>query len=81
MAYENLQEYEGAIVDYSQAIRLLPYFAQAYYKRGNARLELKDKNGAVEDIEKSAQLFREQGDTEKFLLAQDKLSQLSVNFS
>lgn len=76
IAYENLREYQGAIVDYSQAIRLLPYFAQAYYKRGNARLELGDKHGAVEDVEKSARLFREQGDTEKYLLAQNRLSQL-----
>jgi tetratricopeptide (TPR) repeat protein len=43
------QDHRGAIEDYTQALRLYPDFANAYYNRGVSRNELGDAKGAIED--------------------------------
>ena len=42
-------DFQGAIEDYNQAIKIKPDYAEAYYNRGLARSELGDKKGAIED--------------------------------
>ncbi len=49
-------DYQGAIQDYNQAIRLNPKFAFAYNNRGTARLQLGDKQGAIADFNKAVEL-------------------------
>jgi tetratricopeptide (TPR) repeat protein len=44
-----LKDRKGAIGDYTQAIRINPGSATAYYNRGNTRRELGDLPGAIED--------------------------------
>jgi tetratricopeptide (TPR) repeat protein len=44
---------EGALADYSTAIRLNPYFALAYYNRGSLRQEQGDLAGAVADLSRA----------------------------
>ena len=43
------KDFQGAIADYTEAIRLNPNLAQAYVLRGVVRYELKDFQGAIND--------------------------------
>ncbi|MBG0743530.1 MAG: tetratricopeptide repeat protein, partial [Cylindrospermopsis raciborskii KL1] len=42
---------------FTQAIQINPNFAQAYNNRGATRNDLGDKEGAISDFKKAAQLF------------------------
>ncbi len=52
-AYERLLngDFDGAVVDYSAAIRLNPRYVDAYYNRGIARAALGDARGALADYQ------------------------------
>ena len=52
----------GAIEDYNQGISIDPNLALAYRNRGIARRKLGDNQGAIKDLEKAAELLRQQGD-------------------
>ena len=52
----NLKDYSGAIVDYNNAIRLKPDYADAYNNRGVAMYFLKDMNAACSDWSKAGEL-------------------------
>ena len=46
----SLAEYkQGAIDDYTLAIKINPNYAKAYYNRGYVRKDLGDKQGAIDD--------------------------------
>ena len=47
-----LQDYEGAIVEYSKAIELNPNYIDAYYKRKEAKSSIGDYIGGIEDLSK-----------------------------
>ena len=47
---------DRGIQDYDQAIRLKPYFANAYYNRGNAYALLKDYSRAIQDYNEAIRL-------------------------
>jgi tetratricopeptide (TPR) repeat protein len=47
---------EGAVADYTEAIRLKPDEADAYARRGVARLERQDRKGAIEDFGKALEI-------------------------
>ena len=51
-----LGNYEGAIADYTQAIRLKPNYAAAYYNRGNAKYALGQHLAAIADYDIAIQL-------------------------
>jgi DNA-binding helix-hairpin-helix protein with protein kinase domain len=53
-AYYKVGDYEGAIENYSQAIRLNTKDAQAYLNRGNARYEVAQHSGDPDRVYKSA---------------------------
>lgn len=52
----NKTDYEGKIADYSEAIRLNPNDATAYYNRGNARKNKGDLDRAIADYSRSIEL-------------------------
>ncbi|MEB3235260.1 MAG: tetratricopeptide repeat protein, partial [Cyanobacteriota bacterium] len=53
-AKNNLGDPQGAIADYSEAIKLNPKLANAYLNRGTIRLYgIRDYSGAIEDFTKS----------------------------
>ena len=48
-AQSDLRDYNGAIVEFDQAITLNPVFGAAWFYRGNAKYELGDYIGALSD--------------------------------
>ena len=55
-AYDRLNDYEQAIVDFTEAIRLDPKYAVAYNGRGNACAELGDYERAIADYTEAIRL-------------------------
>lgn len=53
----NLKRYHAAVEDFSQAIRLAPHLAQAYYKRSQAYYMLGEEQLAACDRQQAKQLF------------------------
>ncbi|AKG22130.1 tetratricopeptide repeat-containing S1 family peptidase [Calothrix sp. 336/3] len=54
--------FSGAIADYTQAIRLNPNYAEAYYQRGRVRKNgLNETANAAKDLRKAGELFFAQG--------------------
>ena len=51
-----LRDYNGAIADYTRAIRLKPDDANAYYNRGNAKRELGQHFAAIADYDTAIRL-------------------------
>jgi len=56
LAHAAKKEFEKAIADYDQAIRLSPRNAKAYYDRGLARVELKRFDQALADYDATIRL-------------------------
>ena len=53
IAYAALGQFDRAIQDYDEALRLKPDFAEAYYFRGEAWREKADPNRALKDYEQA----------------------------
>ncbi|WP_051469936.1 caspase, EACC1-associated type [Fischerella sp. PCC 9605] len=75
-AYNRLGDYKKSINDYSQTIRIDASDADAYYNRGNNRSKLKDKQGAIADYQKAAELYQKQGKTKDYQETLDKIKEL-----
>ncbi|BBC24093.1 tetratricopeptide repeat protein [Pseudanabaena sp. ABRG5-3] len=56
-----LKDYQGAIADWNEAIRLKPDFALAYYNRGVAKYTLGDPKGAIADYNEALKIDRNWG--------------------
>jgi tetratricopeptide (TPR) repeat protein len=50
------EDYQGAIADYTSAIKLDPDYAEAYFNRAYDRSEVKDYEGAIADYTKVIEL-------------------------
>ena len=61
---------QGAIEDYSQAITIDPQNVTAYFNRGNAKVNLGDKEGACHDYKKVTALG--DGEASKWLKNKDQ---------
>jgi tetratricopeptide (TPR) repeat protein len=53
MMKQSQGDYQGAIADHTQAIKLKPNDAVNYYNRGISRQALGDKQGAIADFQKA----------------------------
>ncbi|MCZ8040759.1 MAG: tetratricopeptide repeat protein [Microcystis sp. LE17-20A] len=59
-------DFDGAIVDFSQAIQLKPDYAPAYMGRAMAYKGLGDLENQITELRKAAELLQKQGDTEAY---------------
>jgi tetratricopeptide (TPR) repeat protein len=64
-----LGDKQGAITDYSQAIKINSNDLYAYYNRGITRSDLGNKQGAISDFKVVEELSRKQGNMEFYQLA------------
>ncbi len=58
-----LNNYKGAIADFTKAIKYNPNFAEAYFRRANIKLILHDTVGAKSDYDKAVELNPEFAET------------------
>jgi Flp pilus assembly protein TadD len=76
---DNLDDVQGALSDYNQAIALNPKYSLAYNNRANLKKDkLNDIQGAIQDFRQAARLYREQGQTQDWQDAIDRLRQLGA---
>jgi tetratricopeptide (TPR) repeat protein len=59
-----------------KAIALKPDYAEAYNNRGNDRSNPEDYQEAIADYQKAAELYQEQGNTEWYQKAINKINEL-----
>ena len=71
-----LGQYEEAIADYDQAIRLQPDSAPMYINRSNAKAELGQYREAIADLEAALDLAREAGDSDLITSIEGKIEEL-----
>jgi Flp pilus assembly protein TadD len=71
-----LADYQGAIVDFSEAVRIDPENAYAYNARGSSKLTSKDIQGAKMDFQKAATLYKQQGNTEYYNYTVEEIKKL-----
>jgi tetratricopeptide (TPR) repeat protein len=57
------RNWDLALADYTEAIRLNPNYAEAYTSRGKIYRVLKDKNKARKDFQRALKLYRNQRNT------------------
>jgi tetratricopeptide (TPR) repeat protein len=74
-------ELETEITECTQAIELNPHDADAYYKRGHARLEIGDQQGAIEDLRKAANIYWQEGKLVAHRDTQQKILDLEIEAS
>ena len=61
LAKQNLGDWDGAMADYNQAIRLDPNYSAAYDNRGNVKRQQGDLNAAMADINQAIRLNPKNG--------------------
>lgn len=71
-----MDEYQAAKTDFDKAIEITPDIPYAYYFRGLTNFALKDKPGAIADLQKSFTLFKKEGNQEFAQKATDALQKI-----
>jgi tetratricopeptide (TPR) repeat protein len=75
-ARDDLGDRKAAIEDYNQAIRLNPNLAEAYDNRAITYIRLSKKEEAIADLQKAAQLYQQQGKSDKYQAALERIKKL-----
>jgi len=65
-AFGNRRDYKREIEYYNQAIRRNPKLVDSYNKRALARFVLGDQPGTIQDLQKAASLYLQQGDKDRY---------------
>jgi tetratricopeptide (TPR) repeat protein len=76
LTYEQMGNLEGAIADFSEAIRVNAEFAVAYYHRGLVQAKLDQKQAALKDLRMASKLYFTAGDLESYQDARDIAQEL-----
>jgi tetratricopeptide (TPR) repeat protein len=72
----NLKDYPAAKTDFDRAIEIDPNYADAYYNRARTRNLLGDKEGAIGDFQKAADLYQKEGKTQDYQDAMNHIKTL-----
>lgn len=71
-------DFQGAIDDYTQLLRYQPNNAETYFTRGLIYWKVGNIRNAVLDFQASAQLFSQQGDEERYLIAMEQIELIQL---
>ncbi|MCL6753870.1 tetratricopeptide repeat protein, partial [Nostoc sp. CCCryo 231-06] len=71
-----LNNYQGAEADFTQAIEFSPDDVNGYTNRGLLRTKVKNYRGAIADLQRAAQLYRQQNEIDEYRRVQKLLRQL-----
>ncbi|MCM1983825.1 hypothetical protein [Lyngbya confervoides] len=71
-----LGHFKSAISDFTQAIEMSPSYAWAYFRRGNVKLAIGQKQSALIDLNLAAKYFFEAGDLGNYQQAKDKAASI-----
>uniref|UniRef100_UPI00286A0BC6 tetratricopeptide repeat protein n=1 Tax=Chamaesiphon sp. OTE_20_metabat_361 TaxID=2964689 RepID=UPI00286A0BC6 len=64
----------GALADFNRAIQINPNFANAYYNRSLLKQnKLNDRVGAIDDMNRAAKIYQQQGQIQDYQQAIDLL--------
>jgi tetratricopeptide (TPR) repeat protein len=63
---DDLGDLAGALADYDRAIKIQPNYALVYLNRGVAQERAGNRAKAIADLDRAAQLFKADGDTDKY---------------
>jgi tetratricopeptide (TPR) repeat protein len=74
----NLNDYRGAIMDFTKALEYNPNLHECYYRRGVEKLSLEDRKGAILDITKYI-VQSPNGEYIKFAYAERGLAKIGLN--
>ncbi|MDE5103189.1 MAG: tetratricopeptide repeat protein, partial [Trichodesmium sp. St19_bin2] len=77
--YYNQGEYDLAINDYNQAIKINSEYPTTYYDRGLIYKATGNIEKAISDFEKAADLYKEQGNQKWYQNSLDRLKELRNN--
>ena len=64
--YLEQKKWELALTNYNKAIQTNPKYAKAYANRGLILIQIGNKQKGIQDLQKAAQLFKEQGNTASY---------------
>jgi tetratricopeptide (TPR) repeat protein/V8-like Glu-specific endopeptidase len=78
LKFNNLNDTPGALADYDQAIAIDSKLAGVYYNRAVLKKKSNDRIGAIQDFQKSIQLYQQEGNTEYVQRATKHLQELGV---
>ncbi|MDY6896827.1 MAG: tetratricopeptide repeat protein [Cyanobacteriota bacterium] len=76
----NKADFQGAIKDLNQAIRINPKYAFAYYRRAEARQNTGKVDKAIADLQKAAELFSQQGNKSDAFRSQGSMRMLKKDY-
>jgi tetratricopeptide (TPR) repeat protein len=76
---KHLQDYQGALVDLDKVVAIAPSWYLSYLERGKVRYKLNNKAGAIADIQKVAQIARQNNLSDGLQTAQKLLQSWGVN--
>ncbi|MTJ10428.1 tetratricopeptide repeat protein [Anabaena sp. UHCC 0204] len=74
----SLHNYHTAKDDFDQAIEISPNFAYGYYFRGITLMNLRDKPGAIADLQKASTLFTQEGELELAQRADNAIEEIQA---
>ncbi|MEM7714206.1 MAG: tetratricopeptide repeat protein [Cyanobacteria bacterium P01_A01_bin.68] len=76
----NKADFQGAIKDLNQAIKINPKYAFAYYRRAEARQNTGENDKAIADLQKAAELFSQQGNKSDAFRSQGSMRMLKKDY-
>ena len=76
----NKADFQGAIKDLNRAISINPKYAFAYYRRAEARQNIGERDKAIADLRKAAELFAAQGNKSDAFRSQGSLKFLQNDY-
>lgn len=74
--YAEQQKWSLALTNFNQAIALNPRFADAYVYRGFVHYQTGNRQGAIQDLQKAAELFHQQGNMSLYQEVMEMLQQI-----